>query len=181
MANAAEDTHTEVGHEAGHANFPPFDASTFPSQLLWFALIFGAMYYYLSKRYLPAVGGVIEARRALIAKDIDEATALQRQADEAAAEHEKALAKARADAQATAQAAREKVAAETDAKRKALEDQLSGKLAEAEARIAGNRQAAMANVSSIARETAGAIVERLIGRAPDAAAVASAVDSTARA
>ena len=93
--------------------------------MLWFALIFGAMYYYLSRRYLPAVGGVIEARRARIAKDIDEATAMQAKADAAAAEHEKSLAEARADAQATAQAARDKVAAETDAKRKALEDQLA--------------------------------------------------------
>ena len=106
MANAADSaTQAEVGHEAGHANFPPFDASTFPSQLVWFALIFGAMYYYLSKRFLPAVGGVIHARRDRIAKDIDEATAMQRQADAAVAAHEKSLAEARAKAQATAQAA----------------------------------------------------------------------------
>ncbi len=180
MATSAENTQTEVGHEAGHSTFPPFDSSTFPSQLLWFAIIFGAMYYYLSKRYLPAVGGVIEARRARIAKDIDDATAMQAKADAAVAEHEKALAKARADAQSTAQAARDKVAAETDAKRKALEDQLSARLAEAEARIAANRTAAMANVSAIAKDATGAIVERLIGRAPNADAVAKAVDSSAR-
>jgi F-type H+-transporting ATPase subunit b len=180
-APAADATQAEVGHEAGHANFPPFDASTFPSQLLWFALIFGGMYYYLSKRFLPAVGKVIEARRARIAKDIDEATELQRQADAAAAEHEKGIAAARADAQATAQAARDKIAAETDAKRKALDDELSAKLHEAERRIAANRSAAMANVSSIARDATGAIVERLIGRAPDEAKVAQAVDASARA
>jgi F-type H+-transporting ATPase subunit b len=179
MANAT--TQAEVGQEAGHANFPPFDASTFPSQLLWFALIFGAMYYYLSKRFLPAVGAVIKARRARIAKDIDEATALQNQATAAAAEHEKSLAKARADAQATAQAARDRAAADADAKRKVLDDQLAAKLAEAEKRIAANRSAAMANVSAIAKEATGAIVERLIGRAPNAATVDSAVDASASA
>ncbi len=178
MATPAETT-TEVGHEAGHANFPPFDTSTFPSQLLWFALVFGTMYYYLSRRYLPAVGGVIHARRDRIAKDIDEATAMQREADAAVAEHERSLAEARVAAQTTAQAARDRVAADTDAKRKALEDQLSAKLAEAEARIAANRNAAMANVSAIAKDATGAIVERLIGHAPDAAAVARAVDASA--
>jgi F-type H+-transporting ATPase subunit b len=178
---AEEATQTQVGQAAGHANFPPFDASTFPSQLLWFALIFGGMYYYLSKRFLPAVGKVIQSRRARIAKDIDEATELQRQADAAAAEHERSIAAARASAQATAQAARDKTAAETDAKRKAIEDELSVKLGEAERRIAANRSAAMANVSAIARETTGAIVERLIGRSPDAAKVAEAVDASARA
>ena len=84
---------------------------------------------------------MIEARRARIAKDIDEATAMQAKADAAVAAHEKSLAEARAEAQATAQAARDKVAAETDVKRKALEDQLSAKLAQAEARIAANRGA----------------------------------------
>ncbi|MDE3176397.1 MAG: ATP F0F1 synthase subunit B [Pseudomonadota bacterium] len=180
-ASAEATTHAEVGQEAGHANFPPFDTSTFPSQILWFALVFGAMYFYLSRHFLPAVGGVIEARRARIAKDIDEATAMQTKADEAAAAHEKSLAQARLNAQATAQAARDKIAAETDAKRKALEDQLAGKMAEAEGRIAANRNAAMANVAGIAKEATGAIVERLIGRAPDQAAVAAAVDSSSRA
>lgn len=175
----AEPTGATTQAEVGHPVFPPFDASTFPSQLLWFALIFGAMYYYLSKRYLPAVGGVIQARRARIAKDIDEATALQTKADAAVAEHEKALAKARSDAQTTAQIARDKANAENDAKRKALEERLAARMAEAEARIAANRAAAMTNVSTIAKAATGAIVERLIGRTPDEAAVAKAVDSSA--
>ena len=38
----------------------------------------------------------------------------------------------------------------------------------------------MTNVSEIARDTAGAIVERLGGRAPDPEAVAAAVDSAKR-
>lgn len=174
-------TQTEVGHEAGHANFPPFDTSTFPSQILWFAVTFGITYYYLSRRFLPAVGGVIESRRARIAKDIDEATAMQTKAEAAAAEHERSLAAARAQAQATAQAARDKIAAEAAAMRMAHEDQLAARLSEAESRIAANRAAAMANVSAIARETTGAIVERLIGRSPNAGALAEAVDASARA
>ncbi len=176
---AQQSTQAEVGHEAGHTAFPPFDASTFPSQLLWFAVIFGVMYYYLSKRFLPAVGGVIEARRGRIAKDIDEATAMQAKADAAVVEHEKALAKARADAQATAQAARDRIAAETDARRKALDDQLNARLAEAEQRISANRVAAMGNVKAIAADATGAIVQRLIGRAPKPAEVAKAGDASA--
>jgi len=39
----------------------------------------------------------------------------------------------------------------------------------------------MANVSAIARDATGAIVERLIGRSPDAGKVAEAVDASARA
>jgi F-type H+-transporting ATPase subunit b len=180
MADPAQTTSTqaEVGHEGGgHSNFPPFDPSTFPSQLLWLLITFGALYYYMSKRFLPQVGAVIEARRDRIAKDLDEATAMQQQADAAAAAHEKSIAEARAKAQALAQATRDKLAADADGKRKTLEDELAAKLAEAEARIAATRNQAMSNVSAIAKDAAGAIVERLIGRAPDPGAVASAIEA----
>jgi F-type H+-transporting ATPase subunit b len=167
----------EVGHESGHANFPPFDPSTFPSQLLWLAISFGTLYYYMSKRFLPGVGAVIEARKARIAKDLDEATAMQQKADAAAAAHEKALADARAKAQSLAQATRDKLAAEADAKRKVLEEELSAKLAAAEAQIAATRDRAMSNVADIAKDATAAIVERLIGRAADPGVVAMAVES----
>jgi F-type H+-transporting ATPase subunit b len=171
-------TQAEVGHDSGHANFPPFDPSTFPSQLLWLAISFGTLYYYMSKRFLPGVGAVIEARKARIAKDLDEATAMQQKADAAAAAHEKTLADARARAQSLAQATRDKLAAEADAKRKALEEELSAKLAAAEAQIAATRDRAMSNVADIAKDATAAIVERLIGRAADPGVVASAVEAT---
>jgi F-type H+-transporting ATPase subunit b len=183
MANSAQTpapqaTQAEVGHESGHANFPPFDTSTFPSQLLWLVISFGALYYYMTKRFLPEVGAVIEARKARIAKDLDEATAMQQKADAAAAAHEKTLADARARAHSLAQATRDKLAAEADARRRALEDELAAKLAVAEAQIAATRAQAMSNVADIAKDATAAIVERLIGRAPDPGAVASAVDAS---
>ena len=49
-------------------------------------------------------------------------------------------------------------------------------LAEAEKQIAATKTAAMANVRGIAVDAAAAIVERLIGTAPPAPAVAAAVD-----
>src|SRR5271166_2470964 len=174
----SETTQTEVGHEGGgHSNFPPFDASTFPAQILWFFIAFGLLYWFMSKRALPQIGAVIENRKARIARDLDDATTMQQKADAAAAAHEKALAEARAKAQAMAQAARDSAAAEAAAKRKALEDELAAKLAAAEKQIAATRAQAMTNVAQIARDTAGAIVERLGGRAADPSAVAAAVDS----
>jgi F-type H+-transporting ATPase subunit b len=174
-----ETTQTEVGHEGGsHSNFPPFDASTFPSQLLWFAITFGFLYWFMSKRALPQIGKVIEDRKARIARDLDEATEMQQKADAAAAAHEKMLAEARANAQALAQGARDQAAAETEAKRKALDNEISARIAEAEKQIAGTRAQAMTNVAAIARDAAGAIVERLGGSPADPAAVTAAVEQT---
>jgi F-type H+-transporting ATPase subunit b len=176
-APPAAATTTEVGHEpaGGHASFPPFESSTFPSQLLWLAIAFGGLYYFMSKKALPAVGAVIEKRKARIAKDLDDAAAMQQQADAAAAAHAKMLAEARGRALGVAQEARDNLAADSAAKRKALEDQLAARLAAAEAQIATMRTQAMTNVGTIAKDAAGAIFERLLGRPADAKAVAAAV------
>jgi F-type H+-transporting ATPase subunit b len=183
MAQAAQSTpsgttQTEVGQDGGaHSNFPPFDPSTFPSQLVWLAIAFGLLYRYMSKRGLPQLGAVIDERKARIARDLDDATTMQQKADAAAGAHEKTLAEARAKAQALAQAARDAAAADAQAKRQALEDELAAKLAAAEREIAATRAQAMASVAEVARDAAGAIVERLGGRSADPAAVAAAVRS----
>ena len=53
----SETTQTEVGHQGeGHPTFPPFDTSTFPSQLVWFFIAFGFLYWYMSTRALPQIG-----------------------------------------------------------------------------------------------------------------------------
>src|SRR5271157_922437 len=148
-------TQSQVGQEGGaHSNFPPFDPSTFPSQLVWFAIAFGFLYWYMSRRGLPQLGAVIDGRKAQIARDLDDATAMQQRADAAAAAHEKTLAEARAKAQTVAQAARDQLAAESQAKRKVLEDELAAKLAAAEREIAATRSEAMSHVVEVAREAA---------------------------
>jgi F-type H+-transporting ATPase subunit b len=171
-------TQTAVGHEAGgHVNFPPFASETFPSQLLWLAISFGALYAFMATVFLPKVGAAIRERKERLGKDLDDATAMQQRADAAAAAHQKALAEARAGAQGLAQAARDRSAAESEAKRRALNEELAAKFAAAESQIAARRAQAMSSVGDIARDAAGAIVERLIGRPVKAEAIAEAVDS----
>ena len=171
---AAAGAHTtqDAGHKAG---FPPFDASTFPSQLLWFAIAFGALYLLMSKVALPRVGAIINSRESKISGDLDIAAAAQKQAADAAAAHEKTLTDARSSARELGQQTGAKLAAESDVKRKTVEAGLNAKLAAAEAQISATKQAAMGNVSQIAEETAAAIVQQLTGRAAPADVVAKAV------
>jgi F-type H+-transporting ATPase subunit b len=172
---ATTTAHTE--QPAGHKEpFPPFNSQTFASQLFWLVITFVLLYLLMSKLALPRVGSVIEARAKRIADDLADAQKAKTESDEAVAAYEKALADARARAQAIASETRDKHAAEADRSRKALEEQLNGKLAQAEEVIRANKTAAMANVSGIATDTAKAIVAQLIGTAPSDQAVAAAVD-----
>lgn len=173
----ATTTHTEVPSSHGKGTFPPFDPATFPSQLVWLVLTFAILYVLMAKVALPRLGGIIDDRQNRISGDIAEAGKLKAESEAAVAAYEKALAEARARAQVIAAETRDKQAAEAETSRKALEEQLNAKLAEAEKTIASTKQKAMAEVRGIATDAAKTIVERLIGKAPADAAVASAVDS----
>ena len=171
----AENTHTEV---PGKKPFPPFEKETFASQLIWLAVFFIALYVMMSRLIIPRIGGIIAAREDHIAGDLAEAGQLKTKSDEALANYEKALADARNRAHAIANETREQHAAEAEAQRKTLEEKLNAKLSDAEKTIAGTKQAAMANVRSIATDAAKAIVERLIGTAPADKAVDDAIADT---
>ncbi len=166
----------EAGHESSGA-FPPFDASTFPSQLLWLAVTFGLFYLFLKKVVLPRVGGILEVRRDRIAQDLEQAARMKEEADAAVAAYEQELADARSNANGIAQQARSAAQAEADAERKKIEAALERKLGEAEASIASTKTSAMREVGAIAEETAAAIVQQLLGGKADAAAIAAAVKS----
>lgn len=160
------DTHaTTEAHGGDHASdvFPPFDPATFPSQLLWLALSFAALYLLMSKVALPKVGSTIDKRQATIAADIAAADADRQKTDAAIASYEKALAEAKAKAQGIAAQARDTLNADLAAKRKAVEADLSAKVTTAEARIAETKNAALAHVDEIAAETAQAVVSQIAG------------------
>jgi F-type H+-transporting ATPase subunit b len=184
MAHDVEAHHagTEVpGNPAQEGAFPPFDPANFQSELVWLALVFGALYLMMSKIALPRVANILSARKDKIESDLASAAKAQDEAAAAAAAHEKTLNDAKAKAQAVGQAAHAEMTAQADTRRHALEADLNAKLATAETQIAATKTAAMANVDSIATETAHAILQHLTGQPADAAAVAAAVAAATKA
>eukprot|EP01037_Dinobryon_pediforme_P008976 gene8976-9056_t len=151
-------------HQGG--SFPPFDSANFAPQLIWLVLVFAVLYLLMSRIALPRVADILENRRARIAQDVLDADKMQREASEASDAHEKSINDARAKAQAMGQAQRDKLAAESDTKRKAVEASLNAKLVEAEANISATKSKAMESVHTIAQEAAGVIVQQILGRTP---------------
>jgi F-type H+-transporting ATPase subunit b len=166
--------------EAAKGVFPPFDTSTFSSQLFWLLITFGVMMWLMSKLALPRVGEILEQRKARIEGDLAQASKAQADANAASAAYDKTLADAKAGAQASAKAMNDTITAEAEAKRTALEADLSSKLVAAEKRIAATKANAMSNVSAIAEDITGNIVQHLTGKAPDAAAIKIAVAAAKR-
>jgi F-type H+-transporting ATPase subunit b len=172
MATTTAHTEQPAGHKAP---FPPFNAETYASQLFWLAICFVFLFLVMWKVALPRIGGIIDTRLKRVADDLSDAGKLKTQSDAAIADYEKALADARARAQAIANETRDTQAAAAETRRKALEDELNVKLADAEKTIAATKTAAMSNVRGIAADATKAIVERLIGKVPADGAVDKAV------
>lgn len=173
---AAEATHSETGvpHE-GTGVFPPFDSSTYASQVLWLAITFGLFYIILSRFLLPRIGGTIETRHSRIAQDLDQAARMKQESDAAIAAYEQDLAEAKLKAGSIAQVARDSAKAEADGERAENEAALEKKLGDAEARIATIKTKAMNDVGTIAEDTATEIVNELLGGKVGKADVSAAV------
>ena len=165
----------DAGHQAGV--FPPFDAHNFAPQIVWLVIVFGALYWLMSRVALPRVESILDARRNRIAKDLDEARSMQEQAHAAGLAYDKTLADAKGRAQALAQETHEKLHGESEARRHALESELNAKLAAAETQIADTRSRAMSNVEGIAKDAASVIVQHLTGRTPGPGAFAAVLPS----
>lgn len=145
------------------------------SQVVWMALIFGALYFLLSRWALPQVASVIDDRAARIATDLDTARGAKTEADAAVAEVHAATRRASTEAQAAIASAMAQAKAEAAEQARAANEQLDAQLGQAEARIAAARTAAMGALRDVATETASAVLARLTGQPADPAAISSAV------
>ena len=177
-APAGGEVHTETGvAEGGHARgpFPPFDSTTYASQLLWLVITFGVFYLLMQKVIAPRIGAILEQRHSRISQDVEEAGRLKAEADAAVATYEGELAAARAKANTIGTAARDAAKVKAEGDRRAVEASLTEKLKAAEARIADVKAKAFADVGAVAEETAAAVVEQLIGGSTAQSDVAAAV------
>jgi F-type H+-transporting ATPase subunit b len=146
------------------------------SQVVWMALIFGALYVLLSQWALPQVAVVLDERSARINADLDTARLAKAEADAAVAELHLATRRASAEAQTAIAASVAAAKAEAAEQARVANERLDAQLAEAEQRIAAARKAAVGALRDVATETASTVITRLTGRPSDPAAVSSAVD-----
>jgi F-type H+-transporting ATPase subunit b len=169
----------EKGAEAQSSGMPQFDLASFPGQIFWLAIAFGLLYWMVSSIFSPRIAATVDGREKRITDDLAEARRLNTEAQAAAAEHEKAVAKAKADARSLALDTRAKLAAETQRETDALEAELSAKVSAAEARIAASAMARATAARDAAADAVQDIVAKVSGLDVAAADAAKAVASLA--
>ena len=149
--------------DAGESKiFPILDSQYFLPQLFWLGVTFLLLYFLLSRLFLPAVGETLEARSSRIADDLDSANRMQREAEEAEEIYTRSLNDARAKAATVAEATRDSVNAEVEAQMEAADADAARAALVAEERIRDIRAEAMSHLDTAARDTADAIVGKLV-------------------
>jgi F-type H+-transporting ATPase subunit b len=159
---------------------PQLDTTYYLSQIFWLVVTFALLYLLMAKVALPRVAEVLEARQARIAADLDRASAMRREAEEALAAYERRLEESRARAHQLYMETADAIARESAARQQQLEAELGERLREAETRIAAARDAALAELHQVAADVAQAATEKLIGVKVNKQQVSSAVDEAAR-
>ncbi|HEV2265096.1 MAG TPA: F0F1 ATP synthase subunit B' [Stellaceae bacterium] len=156
---------------------PQFDVATFPTQLVWLAITFIALYLVMTLVGLPRVGGIIAKRRDRITGDLDKAQRMKAEAEAVIAAYERALAEARAKAQHALRETAERLAAEAVEQQRKLAESLNAETTKAERRIADAKAAALQGVRQLAADVAQDAAGKLAGAAVEPARVKAAVEA----
>ena len=142
---------------------PQLDVSTFPPQLVWLLITFGALFLIVWKVALPRIVDVRDNRQRRIEDDLAKAETLREEAETVLS----ALEKSHADATAVALGIHRDAAQSISDERTKLQEDTATRLAEetsaAEARIADEQAAARETIPEVAGDVTRAAVERLIG------------------
>ena len=170
---SATQTTTEAPKKQG--GFPPFDTTTFPSQLFWLAITFGCLFVVVWRVAGPRIKGAISTRRNTINGNIEAAQAARGKAEAAERTYQAALAGARGRAQALAEENRQSMNAEIAKEKAKAEAEAQAAMSAADVRINATRDAARGTVGKAAEEAAIAIVAHLTGETVSAADAAQAM------
>lgn len=165
----AEEKITAADAAGASAGMPQFDISTFASQITWLIITFGILYFVLSTMILPKIGNTISNRHNRIADDLDTASRMQREAEEAEIAYERVLADAKAKAHNVAESTRSSINEEIEREIDAADAEAAAQALKSEAKITDIRREALSNIDTIAQEAASDIVKKFIGKAPSAA------------
>ncbi len=168
---------TDAEHEKG--GLPQLNIATYPSQVFWLLVAFGVLYFSFSRKVLPSIGSVVDARDNLIKDNLDTAQRLKEQAEGVQASYEKNLEIARAQAMQAVQdvetASKKKAADQSDAFR----HKADGQMKSAEASVNGAMIKAMDDMSHVAAEVASIAAEKITGINTDVQKARAIVDSIA--
>jgi F-type H+-transporting ATPase subunit b len=166
---------TAVGSAAAAGGMPQLDVHDFAPQLVWLAIAFMALYFVMSRLAVPAISDTLAKRQAKIQGDLDAAEKANEETRALVAAYEQRLADAREEARRLQREQGEADGAVATARFTELHDRLARQIADAEKRIAAQRDDVMAGLETMARDIGQDVYAKLAGQPADQGALTGKV------
>lgn len=163
--------------EGQSTGMPQLNPAVFAPQIIWLVIIFGGLYWLMSRTALPRVAAVLETRQQKIAGDLDRAAKLKEEAEAVRTAYEKALADARSQAQTLARQTQATLAAAATERQSRLAADLTRKIKDGEQAVASAKAAAMARIADAAADVARDVTSRVAGLSVSPAEAAGAASA----
>jgi F-type H+-transporting ATPase subunit b len=163
----------------GSGGMPQLDYHSFAPQLVWLAIAFVALYLVMSRLAVPAISDTLDKRQAKIQGDLDAAEQANEEARSLIAAYQRRLADAREEARKLMRERGEADNAAAAARLQALHDKLAAQIADAERRIAAQRDEVMGGLEQMAKDIGQEVYAKLAGQPADQGALAAKVAAAA--
>ncbi len=163
----------------GSGGMPQLDYHSFAPQLVWLAITFVALYLVMSRLAVPAISDTLDKRQAKIQGDLDAAEKASEEARSLIAAYQRRLADTREEARKLMRERGEADNAAAAARLQALHDKLAAQIADAERRIAAQRDEVMEGLEQMAKDIGQEVYAKLAGQPADPAALDAKVAAAA--
>lgn len=160
--------------------FPALNVDWYIPQLIWLAFVFTLFYLALAYLVLPRIEAVLKDRKTKLDGDRQAALDAQRDADKEAQRYEAEIGAAKTRGHTIIREAREKLDAELNGRRSALDSQLAEKTAETEKRVQAFLQRASGEMEAMTAGVVSDIVKELAGLDVSANEVQAALRSKSK-
>jgi F-type H+-transporting ATPase subunit b len=131
------------------------------SQLFWLALVLGFIYFVIARGMVPKIQATVDQRDQRIADDLAAAERAKADADATEEAYRQKMDESRAEAMKRTTAAKQEGALATEKRLAKADKSIQDKAAKAEAKVRESREAALANLESVAVELAQDIVGKV--------------------
>ena len=131
------------------------------SQLFWLALVLGFIYFVIARGMVPKIQATVDQRDQRIADDLAAAERAKADADATEEAYRQKMDESRAEAMKRTSAAKQAGALATEKRLAKAEKSIQDKAAKAEAKVRESREAALANLESVAAELTQDIVGKV--------------------
>ncbi len=142
---------------------PQFDPTYFSTQIIWLVITFVALYLIMVRTVLPRISDVLDERDHRINDSLRKADLFKGDAEAAYARYERSMADARSKSQEILRGVRDRITAEAAERHAVLAERLGAEAAEAEARIAAQRDEAAKSLADMAADIVADAAIRLTG------------------